>query len=259
MKGAILKGKYQVLELLARGGMGDIYLVSELAKPKKIWVLKQIVWDTCDSELDTVLFRQFQNEGRLLTRLKHPMLPKIKEYFRENDNHFIIREYIPGLTLQEFLNRELFPPALKQVRDWGLQICNLLEYLHELTPPVIVNDITPGNLVLTPKGDLKMIDLGIARIMGDDGSGLPPGTPGYTAPEALENGNISPQSDIFELGVCLYVLAGKNPPYRMSEKSEKPVGSKEFDAIIRRAAENDPARRYPRVTELKAALQNLRV
>lgn len=263
MIGEIIREKYRVTELLSRGGMSDIYLAAEITRPKKIWAVKLTQWDISDPELDTALFRRFQVEGRLLSRLRHPMLPRLKEYFRENERHFIIREYFPGENLEQLLKEEMFPLASPTAAHWGVQACGLLEYLHGGIPAVMAGDLTLSNLILAQnpaarsghplKGDLKMVDLGIADFLGEKLSPLlPPGTPGYTAPELLKGGNFSPQSDIYSLGVCLYRLVTKNFPPR-----EGPNGNGHWpgwDEVFAKSLAADPSLRYQSAGAMKLDL-----
>jgi len=239
--GEIIREQYLVERLLGKGGMGNVYLVSELNKPKKTWALKETCWDDSDDELATELFRQFQIEASLLKNLKHPMLPKIKEYFSISPSHFLVMEYLPGKNLEELSGAQLFPLPVNRVAAWGVNICELLKYLHRRIPPVIVSDLTPANLILTGKERLKLLDLGIARLMGEKTSPLiPPGTPGYIAPEILKGKPPSPLSDLFSLGVLLYVLSTKKSPHQLANDREINSPLRE---IILDLTQEDPAER----------------
>ncbi|MEQ8172126.1 MAG: serine/threonine-protein kinase, partial [Candidatus Eremiobacterota bacterium] len=164
--GTILKGKYQITELIKRGGMGAVFKVREICTGK-IWALKELLdLDTDVNERENNL-KMFQEEARILSTLSHPNIPQVVAYFAEQDRHYLVMEFITGENLEEKLNKALQKNEtlpLKQVMEWAGQVCRVLDYLHNHKPtPIIFRDLKPGNIMVTGEGVVKLIDFGIAR------------------------------------------------------------------------------------------------
>src|ERR1041385_91622 len=133
------------------------------------------VYEAIDQRLDTTialketlftderLRKQFEREARLLARLHHPALPRVSDHFTEGEGQFLVMQYIAGEDLAEMLQtrKAAFPPA--EVVRWADQLCDALDYLHTQQPPIIHRDIKPQNLKLTGRGQIILLDFGLAK------------------------------------------------------------------------------------------------
>lgn len=257
----ILQGRYTILDKLSQGGMGAVYKVADQRIGGKIWAAKEM----SDAALSTPQERAqavaaFQQEAQLLATLDHPNIPKVTDYFTENHKHYIVMEFVPGETLEERLVRQQVPCSEQEVREWALQLCVVLSYLHKQTPPVIFRDLKPANIMLTPQGQLKLIDFGIARFFqpgkGKDTQIL--GTPGYAPPEQYGQGQTDARSDIYSLGVTLHtLLTGHDPettPFSLPPVRQLNQGvSRELEEVIAKATQTDVSQRYQDVSEMSQA------
>ena len=151
----------------------------------------------------------------MLSRLSHRNLPRIYDHFTDATHWYIVMQYIEGETLEVYLKRAKGGHLpLKKVRAIGVQLSNVLSYLHAQTPPIIFRDVKPANIMRTRRGRLYLIDFGIARHFNRDkkrDTG-PLGSPGYAAPEQYGRAQSTAKTDIYGLGVTLQtLLTGKEP------------------------------------------------
>lgn len=265
--GQILQGRYQVVRTLGMGGMGAVYLAADQRLNGKWTAIKEM----SDAAIVDPLQKQqaiaaFHQEAQMLARLDHPNIPKILDFFTENNNHYIAMEFVQGETLEAFLQRRGMVCNEQPVRDWALQLCDVLAHLHGQTPPVIFRDLKPGNIMLTPAGQLKLIDFGIARLfkIGRSGDTLIMGTPGYAAPEQYGRGQTDAWSDIYSLGVLLHHLLTLHDPAQTPfalrpVRQLNPAVSAQMAHIISRSTEVPPAARYQSVAELRQDLTSASV
>jgi len=259
--GAVVQGRYKVLRLLERGGMGAVYLVEDVKVFGKQWALKELL-DTLLAPADRAqAIQQFEVEARMLVRLSHPNLPAVVDYFSESGRQYLVMEYIDGETLEAVLakTRSFLPEA--QVTTWAMQLCDVLAYLHSQNPPVIFRDLKPDNVMLTQGGVIKLIDFGIARSFrqGKTKDTQIMGTPGFAAPEQYGSGQTDARSDIYSLGVTLHRLLTRHDPASQPFalprcKSLNSGVSTQLDAIISKATERAPGQRYQTAVEMKQAL-----
>ncbi|MGH2509571.1 MAG: serine/threonine protein kinase, partial [Ktedonobacteraceae bacterium] len=206
------KGRYHVQQTIGKGGMGAVYLALDIQQTKRVAIKEMSQGHLKDaSELQRAQQR-FQQEADLLRRLQNPHLPKVYDSFQDRDRSYLVMDYIPGQTLFQIL-KQAHGAALsvKQVLDYGLQLCDVLAYLHKHYPPVIFRDLKPSNIIVQSDGQLFLIDFGIARFWQQDRDAEAFVTQGYTSPEQY-SGKSTPQSDIFSLGATLHhCLTGHNP------------------------------------------------
>ncbi len=157
----------------------------------------------------------FQREADLLSQLAHPSLPHLYEQIRKSEQWYLVLDFIEGETLEDYQNQ--VPNKcllLSEVFTIGLQLCDVLEYLHTHQPPIIFRDLKPANIIRSPEGKVYVIDFGIARFFkpgqGKDTMAL--GSPGYAAPEQYGRVQTTPLADIYSLGAILHqLLTGKDP------------------------------------------------
>ena len=133
------------------------------------------VYEAVDQRLDTTvalketlfaderLRKQFEREARLLARLHHPALPRVSDHFSEDDGQFLVMQFIPGDDLSEMMTRKRSPFPANQVLTWADQLLDALDYLHTQDPQIVHRDIKPQNLKLTSRGQIILLDFGLAK------------------------------------------------------------------------------------------------
>jgi serine/threonine protein kinase/Tol biopolymer transport system component len=209
--GTILQGRYRVERQLARGGMGTVYEARD-ERLDAVVALKETSFD------DEDLRRAFEREARLLARLEHPALPRVSDHFTEDDGQFLVMQFVAGPDIEEMRRgREggSFPPA--QVLAWADQLLDALEYLHTQQPPVIHRDIKPQNLKLGSRGQIILLDFGLAKGYSTQTTPLAASVVGYTpayAPlEQIQGAGTDERSDLYSLAATLYhLMTGATPP-----------------------------------------------
>ena len=202
--GDILQNRYRVKGPLGRGGMGAVYEATDLRLSRTV-ALKETLVETEE------LRRAFEREARLLANLRHPALPKVLDHFEEGEGLFLVMEFIPGDDLGRMLEREGRPFPVPEVLGWAEQLLDALEYLHALDPPVLHRDIKPANLKLVTRGQVVLLDFGLAK--GSAGQMTRAGSrsvlaysPNYSPLEQIQGAGTDERSDLYALGATLYHL-----------------------------------------------------
>src|SRR5437763_1027509 len=209
--GTILQGRYRVVRQLARGGMGTVYEAVDERLDATV-ALKETSFDSEEFR------RQFEREARLLARLSHPALPRVSDHFTEDEGQFLVMQFVGGPDLEEMRRaREggSFPAA--QVLEWADQLLDALDYLHAQEPSVIHRDIKPQNLKIGGRGQIILLDFGLAKGYASQTSPLAASVVGYTpayAPlEQIQGAGTDARSDLYSLAATLYhLLTGATPP-----------------------------------------------
>lgn len=265
--GTVLRGRYRVLSRAGEGGMGSVYQVEDLAHPGRVWALKELLIDPAAPDEEAAwAAKRFEDEIALMRRLAHPRLPAFVEDFTEGGRRSFVMEFIPGATLEERLARAHGPLPERDVLDWMIGICEALAYLHGRQPPIIVRDLKPGNIMVTPRGDVRLIDLGIARTYkhGKLSNTENLGTMTYASPEHLGQAQTDARSDIYSLGATMFhLLTGVEPapmetPAPGSLRRHQPALSAATEAAVIRALRLDPAQRFQTAAELRDGLVRCR-
>lgn len=203
----LLMKRFMILRTIGQGGMGAVYKAQDL-KRRTVCAIKEMSLSMVPPEDREKAVHNFKTEAQMLSGLKHPNLPSVAGYFAEGTRHFLVMEYIEGLTLDEYLLRNDAPFSEGRVLGWARQLCDVLTYLHSQQPPIIFRDMKPGNIMLMRDGRVKLIDFGIARFfryMGAQDTQLL-GTPGYAPPEQYGKAQTDKRSDIYSLAMTLFQL-----------------------------------------------------
>jgi tetratricopeptide (TPR) repeat protein/predicted Ser/Thr protein kinase len=266
---------YRLLNPLGTGGMGVVFRAEDTALGRTValkFLSPQIVHDP--RRVD-----RFRDEARNASSLNHPNICTIYEVDEEDGELFIAMEYVEGRPLSEFLRGDGMP--VDTILRYGRQLAGALEHAHERG--IIHRDLKPLNIIVTPRGDAKILDFGLAKrtdaeeihrktldVAPTETSAGLTGTLPYMAPEQLEGSEASARSDIWSLGVVLYEMASGVRPFRgdslyrlcMSIMQDAPPALPEriptgLASVIRRCLEKDPGLRYQRAGELRAALETL--
>lgn len=257
--GSVIDGKYEILKLIGKGGMSKVYLAID-KRLNKQWAVKEI---RKKDENNEVQVQGLIAEANLMKKLDHPSLPRIVDIIQTKETIYIIMDYIKGKTLNTIL-KEYGVQSQELIIDWAKQLCGVLHYLHTRTPAIIYRDMKPGNVMLSPDGNIKLIDFGIAREYKEEQlqDTVSLGTKGYAAPEQFNGkGQTDARTDIYCLGVTLYhLLTGKNPcepPYEIYPirywNSSLSAG---LEKIITKCTQLNPKDRYQSCAELMYALEN---
>jgi serine/threonine-protein kinase len=266
--GQIVNNRYRVVKLLGQGGFGAVY---------KAWDLNMDRPRALKENLDTseAAQRQFKRDAQILGDLTHPNLPKVIDHFvvpdqsGEAGSAYLVMEFVEGKDLREILYENGGPLPEAQALAWVAQICDALGYLHSQVPPIIHRDIKPANIKIRPDGRAMLVDFGIAKIY-DPGLSTTAGaravTPGFSPHEQYGQGSTDARTDLYALGATLYnLLTGQQPAESVQRiagdtlvppEKLNPALSPVAIAIIKRAMQIDPARRFQNAGELKTALQS---
>ncbi len=257
---ALQNGRYEVRMQLASGGLSAVYLAKQL--PSTRVVLKESVLPPDTDDRTRLKAKElFEREGRLLSRLEHPQIAKVLDFFVEEGRDYIALEYIPGVSLRQFIKSDNYRDEQKIIA-WASQLADILVYLHELDPPIIHRDLTPDNLLARDDGKVALIDFGVSNEFISQATGTLVGKQAYIAPEQFR-GKAEPKSDIYSFGATLhFLLIGEDPePLSVSNpKSLKPEVSLELDELVAQCTDMDCAKRPDAraVLETCKRLMNLR-
>jgi serine/threonine-protein kinase len=258
---------YRILEKVGEGGMGSVYRAIDVMLERDV-ALKFL---RPELSREPELVQRFRAEAVMLARLNHHFIAPIFGLHRYGDELFIAMEYVPGETLDARLKRiqRFTPDEAMHVTSMVLQA---LDYAHRLG--VVHRDIKPGNVIITPAGTLKVMDFGIARVIGQERrtrAGAIVGTIAYMAPEQIQGMDADQRADIYSVGTLLYeMLTGhvpfqadtdwalmqaqiNVPPRPLSEEIELPAG---LEAAVLQSLEKSPDKRFPRATDFQRALEN---
>jgi eukaryotic-like serine/threonine-protein kinase len=268
---------YRLLNPLGSGGMGVVYRAEDTTLGRTValkFLSSQIVQDPKRVE-------RFRDEARTASALNHPNICTIYEVGEQEGEMFIAMEYVEGRPLSEFLRDGGM--AVETLLRYGRQISGALEHAHERG--IVHRDLKPANVVVTPNGNAKILDFGLAKrndpeqlhrqttqgVATESSVGLT-GTLPYMSPEQLEGKETGPRSDIWSLGVMLYEMASGTRPFRgenlyrlctaiiqepMPPLPENvPAG---LASVIKRCLQKEPSRRYQRASEVRAALEALEI
>lgn len=210
--GSILQQRYKIVKILGHGGMGAVYLAEDQRLPTK-WAIKEMKKEGLSEEEREEAVELFQTEARLLSELRHRNLPRIVDFFEQEAQLYLVMDLVEGQTLEDKM-KEDGPLSVSFALELCLQISDVLDYLHTRDNPIVFRDFKPGNVMLTPNNEVKLIDFGIARVFKKDASTDTKalGTPGYAAPEQYGRGQSGPRTDLYAFGATIHhALTGRDP------------------------------------------------
>ncbi len=233
----------EIDELIARGGMGAVYRARQ-TKLQRVVALK--VLDRAIAERPGFTER-FEREARALARLTHPNLVTVHEHGTSGPYTWLVMEYVDGVSLRQMIRQRTVAP--REALGLVLQVCDALQFAHD--QGVVHRDIKPENILVDRRGLVKVLDFGLAKVLGHDSALLTRtsqvmGTPHYMAPEQWERPfEVDHRADIFALGVVFYeLLTGELPLGRFAPPSRKVALDVRLDGIVLRTLEKEPELRY---------------
>lgn len=258
---SFIQERYRIKKILGHGGMGSVYMAIDENIHIPVAIKENLV-------LSENYSTQFKKEAVILAGLRHPNLPRVSDYFYlPAQGQYLVMDFIDGEDLRERIEREEKLPE-KDVIIIGLMICDALMYLHNLSPKVIHRDIKPGNIRITPEGNVILVDFGLVKVFDIDqqtATGARAMTPGYSPPEQYGRGPTDERSDIYSLGATLYAaLTGMIPEESLNRmagkekltsiKKYRSTISESLEKIIKTALEIDPENRFQTAEEFYMAL-----
>lgn len=267
MTGTILGGRYEILEEIGKGGMAYVYKAHcrLLNRTVAVKVLRN------DLEGGDEFIKRFNIEAQSAAGLTHPNIVSIYDVGEDKGYHYIVMEYIEGVTLKEYIKEKGKLPNY-EAADIAAQICSALEAAH--TKNIVHRDIKPHNIMITSDHLVKVTDFGIARASSNStmqvGDSIL-GSVHYISPEQARGGYVDCKSDIYSLGIVLYEMLTGSVPFEsdspiavaMKHLEEKPVNPRELNPdipeelqeIVLKAMSKETRNRYQSVTAMKSDLE----
>jgi len=256
--GTLLGARYKITRRIGGGGMGSVYLAEDLNLANRPVAVKEMVEMFADEGAREKAIEDFKREAELLARLDHPSIPTIYQYFFDGDRgrYYLVMKYIDGGDLAT--RQRLSGGKVEEltVTKWGIDTCDVLDYIHSQEPPIIYRDLKPANLMIDARTNrVMLVDFGIARFVAPTQKGVTAiGTMGYAPPE-LFAGNVEKRSDIYSLGATMFhLLTGQDPQdnpllifdFTKNPKPRQinPAITPEMEEMICRAVEHKPENRF---------------
>jgi serine/threonine protein kinase len=259
--GKLLQGRYKIERMLGSGGMSTVYLAEHLRLGRKLAV--KAIKPGVQARLNA---QQLEAEARLMANLSHPGLALVTDFFEEGGVSHLVMEFVPGRNLEEIAQMAPKPLSQRRVLEFAAQLLDVLEYLHNHEPPVIVRDLKPSNVMLDGQR-LRLIDFGLAKFHKPDQLVPDPGlgSLGYAPIEQFGRGIADQRSDLYALGATLlFMLTDQAPPdaaTRLKEKvalpdpcSLNPSVTPALGAALQALLELEPNKRPPDVSAARCLL-----
>ncbi len=263
----IYSGRYELTHLIARGGMAQVYraMDRQLERPVALKVLFP------ELSVDRTFVERFRREAQAAANLSHPNIVPVFDWGEDDGSYFIVMEYVEGRPLSAVL-RDPEPMPPRQIATIGAGVAAALAFAHR--HGVVHRDVKPGNVLITPDGDVKVTDFGIARAVNTEESltqtGAVMGTAAYFSPEQAEGKGVDSRSDIYSLGVVLYEMSVGRPPFTgdspvavaskhvrdmpVLPREANPAVPPALEAVVMKAMAKNPDDRYGSAEELRADL-----
>jgi tRNA A-37 threonylcarbamoyl transferase component Bud32 len=245
-KALLKEGRYEIDSALGVGGQGTAYLAYDIGDNRSTVVLKEFILPVyVDITVRKQALDKFEKEAKILKQLDHDQIVKLIDFFVEDHRGYLVLEHIDGGSLRQLVERE-GKISEERARSLALQMCEILNYLHGLTPAVVHRDFTPDNLILRKDGTLKLVDFNVAQQTESTATGTVVGKHAYLPPEQFR-GLPTSQSDIYAMG-------DPEPISEAHPRQAESSISEDFDRIVGQATAIDPALRYKHASEVASDL-----
>ena len=261
---------YEIKSLIGEGGMGNVYLAEHTQVSRKVAIKVLLPQFLKNEEIKT----RFKNEASTLAHLQHPNIVGLFDYLEDETGMYLIMEYVEGAELSDHIAKVTGPMPENVAVPIMTQVLSAFSYAH--SKGIVHRDIKPANILITKDGSVKILDFGIARILGEGNSNLTKtgtqmGTVYYMSPEQVQGKKVDIRSDIYSLGVTFYqMLTGANPykdlhteyeVYSRIVKDDLPAASTVYpgvpsylESIVNRALQKEPSDRFQDCDEFLKAL-----
>ncbi len=262
--GQTLTDRYEIKEKIGQGGSSTIFLAYDLHL-LRLCAIKKNLDATPEAQ------RQFATEVRILATTRHQNLPHVYDYFSTDAGQFMVMEYIDGWSLNQLTRKKPDEVSVGQILGWIDQVCDVLEYLHQQTPPIIHRDIKPANIIIRPDDQAILVDFGISKVYRQDRKtsiGAHRLTSGYAPPEqyGIGSSKTDVRSDVYSIGATLYaLLTRKRPPEAIERiangveispiETLNPAVSSDIASVVRRAMALSMDDRFQTITAFRHALK----
>src|SRR6185295_11880626 len=267
--GKVLNHRYEIVRRIGGGGMGAVYLAKDKNLGDAPRAVKEMIESHIDESQHEKAVADFKRESLLLTELEHASIPTVYDYFYDENSErfYLVMKFIPGSDLSSRLRAtpsgRIDEPT---VTEWGIQVADVLHYLHTRPQQIIYRDLKPANLMIDSNSNrIMLIDFGIARWVNKKEKGVTAvGTMGYAPPE-LFSGQADPRVDIYSLGATMFhLLTGSDPqdnPLLIFDFTKNPrprqinpALSSEMERLLVRAVEYKPEHRFQSGAEMRDSL-----
>lgn len=271
--GKSLSGRYKIEEMLGQGGMSSVYKATD-PNLKRVVAVKLIHPHLSD---DSDFVKRFEEEATGVAQLRHPNIIQVYDFNSDDDNYYMVLEFVPGETMLDYLKRlnaEGRRLSVTKAAEFIADICDAVDYAHKRG--MIHRDIKPANLMLSVMGQAILMDFGIAKIVGGQrhtATGAVVGTALYMAPEQITGESLDHRADIYSLGITLFEMLSGHPPFEadsamtlMMMQVNDPVPDirelnpdvpAEMVAVLNKALAKDRNNRYQSAAQMAAALRNV--
>jgi eukaryotic-like serine/threonine-protein kinase len=259
-----LVDRYVIQDVVGVGGMGSVYRARDLHFPNvvKLVAVKEMINNAPDPLIRATIVQNFEREANILATLSHPSIPRIYDYFSEDNRSYLVLEFVHGKDLEQIINDTEGFLAEEQVLAWAIQLCDVLSFLHAHQPdPIIFRDMKPSNVMVNQANHIILVDFGIAKPFQTGQKGTMIGTEGYSPPEQYR-GDATTLADIYALGATMHHALTKRdpriePPFSFNERPIRkinPAVTVEIEAVINTALQYNAKDRFPTIEAFRDAL-----
>lgn len=261
-EGLILKNQYRMESVLLQTPVGCVYRAFDLSRDKEFVIVKELIPNAALGISSNEIRDRYTRETSMLSRVVHQGIPRLLQYFILEESYYIVLEYFEGETIDSLSMKRTTPFPVREVFHWAISLCEIIETLHTHgKEPIIFRDITPSNILISGKCEIKLGDFGLSRYFNPlkFKDTFVMGTPGFSPPEQYGKGQSDERSDIYSLGATLFYCVSFHSLEEFvtrlpSLRKLNPLLPTSFEKVILKCIERDPDKRYQSVGQLKNEL-----